>query len=78
MVGAVKGLMLTTAVFSFMIGATSVRTLAAEMHSQEVVRQGSNIFVSFIYKKGMEMHLEIGRFGIKGLGNIKSLYGERE
>ncbi len=53
---------------------TSGQARAAESHSQKVVRQGDNIFMSFRYRKGMEMHLEIGRCGINRLVNIKALY----
>jgi len=70
----VKRFALTAMAASLVIGLTSVRVQAAESHSQEVVRQGDNIFVSFKYRKGLDMHLEIGRCGINGLLNIKALW----
>ena len=46
--------------------------------TQKVVKHGDDVIVSFRYRDGMDMHLEIGRCGVNKLMNVKAIYIESD
>lgn len=66
----------TTFIF-FIISLNHFNIYAGDPAKQKVVKQSDDIYISFRYRPGIDMHLQIGRCGINNLFNIKAIYIEK-